>query len=330
MLIDSIKDSWERVNAKVDEFLKGEGEHAFRLLFITDVHIGGPNAHHIEQLEVLKKLLPGSKIDLVVNGGDIGLDVGETDEEAKAVIDKTQKATDYGDFPYFFCKGNHDVKPGVLGKDGLNPYLNRYFLDQVDPSKGKIVLSEENEGGYGYYIDEKTDTKFLFLNTCENVRGYDVSMEQLAFVLNEFKKNIQKNIVIIGHYCFNECGAWARYPYFLTKRMQALRFMERDFARKAKGGAEGLEWDFRSSQGRLLFHLCGDSHFNNQSVSDGYLMACRQGYGGIDPEDLPEGASVDKFDKHVQCDFDILAIGSLHAKLFRVGAGEGVRDIDIL
>lgn len=329
MLADSIRGSWNRVNARIDEYLEGDGG-SFRLLFITDVHIGGPNAHHIEQLEALKKLLPGSKIDFVVNGGDIGLDVGEDEEEAKRVILATQKATEYGDMPYFFCKGNHDVKPNVLGRDGLTPYLNRYFLSQVDPAKGKIILSEENEGGYGYYLDRKTNTKFLFLNTCENVRGYDVSMEQLHFVRDELESNSFKNVIVIGHYCFNECGAWVRYPGGLTKRMQALRLMERDFAKKGKGGLEGLEWDFSNSQGKLLFHLCGDSHFNNQSDSDGYLIACRQGCGGVDPKDLPKGATVDYFDKRVQCDFDILAIGQSRCRLFRVGAGEGIRDIDIL
>lgn len=330
MLANLIKGSWDRVNARVDEYLKEDGENAFRMLFITDVHIGGPNAHHIEQLEALKELLPGSKIDFVVNGGDIGLDVGEDEEEAKRVIAATQAATEYGDVPYFFCKGNHDVKTGVLGREGLTPYLNRYFLSKVDPSKGKIVRSEENEGGYGYYLDPKTSTKFLLLNTCENVRGYDVSMEQLRFLVDELKDNSFNNVVVIGHYCFNECGAWVRYPSGLTKRMQALRDMERDFAKKGEGEFDGLRWDFSRSRGRLLFHLCGDSHFNGQSDSDGYLIACRQGYGGVDPEDVPESASVDLFDKHVQCDFDILAIGRSHAKLFRVGAGEGIRDIDVL
>lgn len=330
MLFDNIKESWERVNKRIDDFVRGDEEHSFRLLFITDVHIGGPNAYHIEQLRVLRSLLPGSKIDLVVNGGDIGLDVGEDDNEAKRVIALTEEATRYGEMPYFFCKGNHDNKPSILGREGLNPYLNRYFLSKVDPTKGKIVLSKQNEGGYGFYLDSKSDTKFLFLNTSENIHGYDVSLEQLSFVIKELQNLAQRNVVIISHYCFNECGAWKRYPMPLSERMSVLREIEKDFATKKEGEGHGLCWDFRGTKGRLLLHLCGDSHFNNISRSDGYLIASRQGYGGIDKEDLAEGATVDLFDKHENGDFDILAIRKDHAKLFRVGAGEEKRDIDIL
>lgn len=330
MLLDNVKESWDRTNKRIDDFVKGDEEHSFRLLFITDVHIGGPNAHHIKQLRLLKSLLPRSKIDLVVNGGDIGLDVGEDDQEAKRVIALTEEATNYGDMPYFFCKGNHDNKPSVLGREGLSPYLNCYFLSKVDPSKGKIVMSQDNEGGYGFYIDPRSDTKFLFLNTSENIRGFNVSKEQLSFVIRELQEAKQKKIVIIGHYCINTCGAWNRYPEVLNERMEALRKIERDFALKGKGEFQGLSWDFRKSKGKLILHLCGDSHFNSSSQSDGYLIATRQGYGGVDKEDLPMGASFDKFDKHEECNFDILVLTRGRAKLFRVGVGEGKRDIDIL
>ena len=330
MLLDNIKQSWDKVNKRIDDFIKGEEKESFRLLFVTDVHIGGPNGYHIEQLRALKRLLPGSKIDFVVNGGDIGLDVGEDEKEAKRVISLTKEATDYGDMPYFFCKGNHDNKPNLLGRKGLSPYLNRFFLSKVDPKKGRIVLSDENEGGYGYYIDTKSDTKFIFLNTSENVRGFNVSKEQLRFVVNELMNASEKKIVIISHYCLNECGAWNRYPEVLNERMQALRRIEKDFASREKGEFDGLLWDFRNVSPQLVFHLSGDSHFNSESRSDGYLIASRQGYGGVDKEDLPLGASVDDFDKHEECDFDILVLTKNHAKLFRVGAGENEKDIDIL
>ena len=329
MVKEKIKESWIRVNQRIDEFCRGNEDHSFRLLFITDVHMGAENAHHIEQLQMLQELLPSSKIDFVVNGGDIGLDVGESNEEAKRVIELTQKAMDFGDIPYFFCKGNHDIKPGLLGREGLNPYLNRYFLDKISPEKGRIITSGTNEGGYGYYVDSKTNTRFLFLNTSENLRGYDVSREQLAFVINQLETCKEKSLVLFSHFCFNSCGAWVRYPNPLSPNMVRLQGIEKAFANRGKGHTGPLDFDFTRSRSHLLLHLCGDSHFNNQSRSDGYLIACRQGYGGIDPEDIPEGASFDLFDKHEQCDFDLLVITQDHTKLFRVGAGEEIRDIEI-
>ncbi|MGN1075825.1 MAG: hypothetical protein ACI4QP_02520, partial [Candidatus Enteromonas sp.] len=173
------------------------------------------------------------------------------------------------------------------------------------------------------------NTRFLFLNTSENLRGYDVSDEQLAFVINQLETCKEKSLVLFSHFCFNSCGAWIRYPNPLSPNMVRLQGIEKAFANREKGHTGPLNFDFSRSRSHLLLHLCGDSHFNNQSRSDGYLIACRQGYGGIDPEDIPEGASFDLFDKHEQCNFDLLVIASSHAKLFRVGAGEEIRDIEI-
>lgn len=329
MVPKKILDSWNRVNKRINEFCKIDNNKSFKLLFITDVHIGWPNAHHIEQLRYLKELLPLNKIDLIVNGGDIGLDVGEDDEEAKRVINKTKEATEYN-IPYFFIKGNHDVKPSIIKDHDLNLILNSYFTKNIKEPKGTIILDKDNGGGYGYYVDKNTNTKVIFLNTCENVRGYDMSINQLRFVIDQLEKAKEKNIVLIGHYCINKCGAWTRYPVEDTFGIAALKKIESAFAKKEKGQIGSLKFDFTNSKGEILLHLCGDSHFNNQSASDGYLIACRQGYGGIDSIDIPKGATFDNFDKHELCNFDILVITpSGHSKLFRVGAGEKIRDIEI-
>ena len=68
MVKEKIKESWIRVNQRIDEFCRGNEDHSFRLLFITDVHMGAENTHHIEQLQMLRELLPSSKLDFVVNG----------------------------------------------------------------------------------------------------------------------------------------------------------------------------------------------------------------------------------------------------------------------
>ncbi len=329
MVPKKILDSWNRVNARIDDFCKGDKGNSFRLLFISDVHIGAENAHHIEQLKYLKELLPLNKINLVVNGGDIGLDVGEDDVEARRVLETTKEATEYG-IPYFFIKGNHDVKPSIIDNNDLNLILNTYFINNIKEPTGTIILDKENGGGYGYFIDEPTSTKVIFLNTCENVRGFDMSINQLRFVIDQLENEKEKNIVIISHYCINPCGAWTRYPEKDTFGIAALKKIESSFAKKEKGQYDCLTYDFSKAKGTIILHLCGDSHFNNQSSSDGYLIACRQGYGGIDPIDIPKGATFDKFDKHELCNFDILAITPKgHSKLFRVGAGEIIRDIEI-
>ena len=68
MVKEKIKESWIRVNQRIDEFCRGNEDRSFRLLFITDVHMGAENTHHIEQLQMLQELLPSSKIDFFVNG----------------------------------------------------------------------------------------------------------------------------------------------------------------------------------------------------------------------------------------------------------------------
>ena len=80
--IDVLK-SWQRVNKKINEFCENDLKNSFKMLFITDVHIGAENRNHIKQLEFVRELTKINKVDLIVNGGDIGLDVGENDNEAK-------------------------------------------------------------------------------------------------------------------------------------------------------------------------------------------------------------------------------------------------------
>lgn len=325
-----ILSSWERVNKRIDDYCNHQREEAFSILFVTDVHIGKPNNFHINQLTYLHDLLAMNQCDLIVNGGDIGLDVGEDDDEAKRVIELTKEETLF-DTPYFYIRGNHDYHPAVTNNHELNLILNQNFIKNTDNKKECIVLDEINGGGYGYFIDSKTDTRAIFLNTSENIRGYDVSLKQLDFLVDQLEKAQEANILLFSHYCINKCGEWKSYPFNnCSLGIRALIDIEKCFANKEKGSFENLKWDFQNKKNQILIHLAGDSHFNNQSNSDGYLIACRQGYGGVELSELPSGASFDIFDKHELCNYDILVIKkNKQAKLFRVGAGEKIRDIVI-
>lgn len=322
-----ILDSWNKVNLRINDFCKGDEQKSFKMLFITDVHIGGNNK--IKQLENLNELIKLNTVDLIVNGGDIGLDIGEDEIEAQRVIDVTEKAMEY-DIPVFYCKGNHDIKPSIIDNHRLNLKLNKNFIN--NPSNNKeIILDPVNGGGYGFFIDKKTDTLVLMLNTSENIRGFTLSSAQLKYIINVLQNVKNKNVIIVSHVCINKCGSWTSYGQDIKARcFDVLRGIERDFALKRKGAIDEYAWDFTNSKSRLVCHICGDSHFNNFASDDGYPIAVRQGYGGVDPYEMAKGSTKDPFDENEECNFDILVINSDNeAKIFRVGAGEEIRDIEL-
>lgn len=323
-----IIESWKRVNKRIDEFCEHDFANSFRLLFITDVHIGAEMANHINQLYYLHELIKLNSVDFIVNGGDIGLDVGEDEKEAKRVVKVTKEATNFN-VPYFLLKGNHDFHKSITDNE-LTTCLNEYFLKNIKHDIGEIKVNDYDAGGYGFYIDKKTDTKLIFINTSESYRNYDLSKTQLEYLITQLENTKEKNVVIFSHYCPNVCGGWARYPVTDTDTMATLKLVLKDFASKNNGTNCGLKWDFRNNKSNFLIHLSGDSHFTNLTREPGYLITCRQGYGGILPIDIQVGGHFDEFDVDELCNFDILAINKNNkAKLFRVGAGENDRDIDI-
>ena len=152
--------------------------------------------------------------------------------------------------------------------------------------------------------------------------------KQLKYILNQLKNTKEKNLIILSHHCINKCGSWKSENHNYDDGILTLKKALIDFVHKEKGSYKGNTWDFTKNTTTLHLYLSGDSHFNNKSNEDGYIICCRQGSGGCTPNDLPEGAIYDVFDKTKQCNFDILVINKHNkVKLFRVGEGEGKLDI---
>lgn len=323
-----VLDSWNRVNARINDFCDHDLENSTKVLFVTDVHIGAENRHHIKQLQFIQELIKLNPVDFIVNGGDIGLDVGESDDESKEVIEITKNNTQFN-VPYLLIKGNHDFSKNVISDTQFNEVLNQWFLNIKDKTICDFV-NKENSNSYGYFIDKTTNTKFLFLNTSEQYREYVIGKEQLEYVIDQLEQNTMQNLVILSHYCINKCGEWVKYPVQDKPEIATLKMVLKDFVEKKSGTANGYTWNFENSKGKLRLYLSGDSHFNNKSTQDGYLITCRQGSGGCDVENLPSGAIQDIFDKNEQCNFDILVINKKNQmKLFRVGEGEIKLDLEI-
>ena len=138
----------------------------------------------------------------------------------------------------------------------------------------------------------------------------------------------EKNLIILSHHCINKCGSWKSENNQYGDGIVTIQKALRDFVRNKKGSFKDNSWNFTNNKTTLHLYLSGDSHFNNKSNDDGYTICCRQGSGGCTPNDVPEGATYDVFDKTKQCNFDILVINKNNkVKLFRVGEGEEILDI---
>lgn len=309
-----------------------DGRDGFTLLFITDVHTGG--CDRWRQLSYVGALLDTLAVDFVVNGGDIGLDLGESAEECERVLALTSENFSYA-VPHFLCKGNHDYGTQRVPNDALNRRMNgdlaARFADSAE------VVFDKDGGGYGSYYDRKTKTLLLFENTSEgDTRAFTMSGKQLAYLADKLSSlRAEENVILFSHYCLSPCGSWRSYPQDPTEPWyRAAVEIERDFVARRAGGnlALGLSWDFsrvpRSAS--LLCHLSGDSHFNNSSTDGGVFTVVRQGYGGCDPSEMAPGAEKDTFNHQTDCNFDLLVIRKdRRAKLIHVGAGEEKRDLDI-
>lgn len=197
-----VLESWNRVNKRIDEFCNNSRDDAFVCLFITDVHAASDRTN-IEEVTNLKELLKLNNVDFLINGGDISVGLEGNKELALETVNAYKDAMNF-DIPHIYIKGNHDRNSELMSNkqfistinESVTPYLNDNF---------KIIYDEVYGGGYGYYIDTKTSTKIIFLNTseCEN-SAYEMSDNQLNFVINTLASAKEKNIILtlmLGQLC---------------------------------------------------------------------------------------------------------------------------------
>ena len=298
----------------------------FKLGFITDVHTGGNN--HVDHVAVFSNMVKELNYDLAINGGDIGLDRGEDSNTAWDIINKT-KNNMIKDIPFLFCKGNHDF--GNTARIPNNEIIKTMYSNCIENYKDNLFL---NEKGYGFFLHN--DIKIIFLNTSEgDTSRLIVSEDQVNWLIKTLE-NIKKDekIIIVSHFCLDIIGAWNSYIDDNYKEcFVAIRKILDDFVNRRSGSIYNYKWNFKDNLGKLVCCLSGDSHFNNYTEKNGVRYIVRQGYGGVDPKEMPKGATHDKFSSNdgKLCEnylFDTLVIyDNNNCKIIRSGVGESNRDI---
>lgn len=323
-----VTDAWHSACERIDAWAKGAP--LFTLAMITDVHTG--NNDRYRQLGYLDGIADVYSFDLLGNFGDIGLDFSadptvETDEERERILALTKAGMDPS-HRWIFIKGNHDR---MLPREKL-AVLNRDFAE-----KWKNIRFGTSLCDYGAVDFPEKKVRFLFLDTSDNDERvhFSITEAQLRWFIGELAACPAGWRVIAGSHFSPDptIGKWRSYPTDGEfAEMRALRKILPAFVSRAAGGDEetGIAWDFRDAKADLLCVLSGDSHFNADIRRDGVRYIIRQGYGGVGVSEMPEGATKDPFDFHECVNFDVLALKENgDARLFRVGAGAGIRDLDV-
>lgn len=297
------------------------GDDVFLLAHITDLHSGKSDVYkHVGYLNELNNIFA---FNVLCNTGDIGLDVGETDEEAMKLLCNTKIRMNCTS-PWLFCKGNHER---LVPLEKCGAIFNRASKVRFP----KIVFGD-SYGNYGYYDDEVNKVRTIFLNTSDvtTQAHYGMSKDQLSWLVTALN-SVQDNwsVVILSHFCIDRIGAWNTGGGELSNSwVTCINSILADFVARVSGdnSVQGINWDFSSSTGHLVCVLSGDSHFNNYICRNGVNYIVRQGYGSVAQSDLPEGASHDT--RNTQPLFDVLAIkNNGTAKIFRIGTGDTIRDL---
>ena len=295
--------------------------NSFVLAQITDVHSGGNNKYkHVGYLNELNKVW---SFNVLCNAGDIGLDVGETDDNALKLMYNTKSLMNCTS-PWLFCKGNHERLRTMseLGNVFMKPSRRQF------PN----IVFGDNNGLYGYIDDEISKVRTVYLNTSDtdSQSSYAISDEQIVWLGNTlFSTNDDYKVVILTHLCPKQIGEWTDYPGDWETASNLVKVIE-GFAQRLSVFHAGVTWNYSNKLAKIVCVLSGDSHFNNFTKDNGVNYIVRQGYGGISEESKPEGATSDNFSYTTQCLFDILVIkDNSIAKVFRIGAGGEARDLEI-
>ena len=345
----SIKTKFEDIDAKLNDgetipdFVLSEGRTTHKRLLkwasgavvstigqITDVHAGSSEKYKcVGYLDGLKDLFGFSAL---VNAGDIGLDVGETEDAAYTLIENTKRGMSANTL-WIFCKGNHDfgtarIANGIID-DAFNAPYGRRFQDRI------VHVRTSSTYGYGYTDDKFAKVRYIYLNTSEgNTGAYIMTSAQVSWLISVLNDTpVGYAIVVLTHLCIDAIGRWASWPTDADANcFVALRSIFRDFITRSSGtsSAIGVSWDFSTAQASLACVLSGDSHFDNYIKRDGVNYIVRQGYGNIPSSEMPQGAVYTSFDWKTQCLFDVLAINTdgLTGKVFRIGAGGADCDLE--
>lgn len=307
--------------------LQWGGTDSYSLLGqITDLHSGGRTTYkHIKYFDGINDLFGFS---IICNAGDIGLDVGETEDAAYNLIDNVKNGMSANSL-WVFCKGNHDYGTARISNKIIDNAFNvPYYRRFQERLHGE-------ELGYGYTDDVVNKVRYIYLNTSEgNTGAYTMSVTQVTWLISTLTNTPNEySIVVLSHLCIDNIGRWNSYPNDANANcFRALRSIFSDFVAKTSGSNASLNisWDFTNvdSSIKLVCVLAGDSHFDNYIKRNGVNYIVRQGYGSISATEMPDGAVHTDFNTSEQCLFDVLAVkNNGNAKVFRIGAGGVGRDL---
>ena len=307
--------------------LQWGGTDSYSLLGqITDLHSGGRTTYkHIKYFDGINDLFGFS---IICNAGDIGLDVGETEDAAYNLIGNVKSGMSANSL-WVFCKGNHDYGTAHISNKIIDnafnaPYCRR-FQERI----------HREELGYGYTDDIVNKVRYIYLNTSEgNTSAYTMSVTQVTWLISTLINTPNEySVVVLSHLCIDDIGRWNSYPNDASAYcFIALKSIFSDFVAKTSGSNASLSisWDFTNvdSSIKLACVLAGDSHFDNYIKRNGVNYIVRQGYGYVSAAEMPSGAIHTDFNTAEQCLFDVLAIkNNGNAKVFRIGAGGAERDL---
>jgi len=304
----------------------------FVIGFITDVHTGG-NTHY-KHYKYFFDLAKNYNTNLLINGGDIGLGLGEDEITANQIIQNTVKCTKTN-IPYIFIKGNHDC--------GSKPFTTKELYDKLMPIE-EPGIEVVRDGGYGKYININSKIVIVFLNTSDtNYASYIIKEKQIRWFIDTLEKIPNGyRVIIASHFCMDEIGFWKRsvteQNYKLPESISFIQQIIYDFKDHKKGNNSlnnvSFDWDFTKKDNSILFELAGDSHFDNYINRDGINIVVREGYGGVLPEDVYDGGKHYKFSANegiqnvTDCLFDIVCVKPNNkVKVFRIGVGDAEADL---
>jgi hypothetical protein len=277
------------------------------------------------------------KADFFAELGDIGFDRDlkwkpSKKEDALLRLESQRNLYKVFPLPVLFCMGNHDCGRAYgefFSEVRLSAREYGGMFNGMTKGRGAVLVTGPNED-YGYYDVPGKTCRVFFLNTSD-AGEVGFSPEQMQFLADHLKVPQDTCAVILGHKCIHPTiGKWKGGKPGTIKNGNLCMTMLADFVKGAKGGEGDVRWDFTGNRGATLAGcIFGDSHFNDQAVTNGVNFVITQGYGTVSAQDLPDGVGyVTPVDRTKTMLVDVVAIkpSKREMRLFRIGAGGPERD----
>lgn len=277
------------------------------------------------------------KADFLADLGDIGFDRDlswKPSQREDALLRLESQRNLYKDFslPVLFCMGNHDSGRAYgefFSEIRLSAKEYGGMFNGMTRRKGTTLATGPNED-YGYYDVPGKRCRIFFLNTSD-AGEVGFSLEQMRFLAGGLNVPAGTCAVILAHKCIHPTiGKWKGGKPGTIKNGALCMAMLADFVTGSKSAQGPVCWDFTENSGTTLAgYLSGDSHFNDQAITNGVNFIITQGYGTISAKDLPgRGDYVTPVDRTRTMLVDVVALkpARREMRIFRIGAGGRQRD----